>query len=84
MVGITLDYDDENWEMRALSCLTAGAWLMRVPDERLGELALLAVENGIALQHEPKRDGIWVSAKSTADERTAPAPYRSVLQPGPS
>lgn len=84
MVGITLDFNDENWEKRALSCLTAGAWLMRVPDERLGELALLAVENGIALNHAPKRDGIWVSAKSTADERVQPSLDRTVPPPGRS
>lgn len=62
MVAISVDFKEADWKKNALSCLTAGVWLMRVPEERLGELGLLAIENGIALHHEQRRDGMWVCA----------------------
>lgn len=66
MVAITLDYAEHDWQRRALSCLAAGAWLMRVPEEKLAPLALLAAENGIALQREDRPDGWWISASGAS------------------
>lgn len=68
MVGITIDYGQHGWERRAVSCLAAGAWLMKVPEEKLAPLALLAAENGIALQREDRSDGWWVSASGASLE----------------
>lgn len=68
MVGITIDYGQQDWERRAVSSLAAGAWLMRVPQEKLAPLALLAAENGIALQREARPDGWWVSASGVSLE----------------